>query len=256
MQLKFDYSGQLLICADKRGHDFHIFQIFANSLGSHLAAVHHLYILHRGDTTATVQDVCFSHDSRWVTVSTTRGTSHVFAITPYGGPISLRTHSTSQVVNRLSRYHQSAGLTTSDGKSNSPLPDLPQHSQLPYSNPRLSPYPQPTTVYPLAQIRQPISLQLPSSGLIQRSTSTGRQRLISLSDETSGHVALKYYLLFINLNSFIAKKKCSLGLQHVLLNDEEYRAISISVTDQVQKCCMVHKTDLMKSFTYFRILDF
>jgi len=29
--------------------------------------------------------MAFSQDSRWVTVSTHRGTTHVFPITPYGG---------------------------------------------------------------------------------------------------------------------------------------------------------------------------
>lgn len=34
-----------------------------------------------------VIDMCFSHDSRWVTVSSHRGTTHLFPITPYGGKI-------------------------------------------------------------------------------------------------------------------------------------------------------------------------
>ncbi len=32
-----------------------------------------------------VQDVAFTLDSRWVAISTIRGTTHVFPITPYGG---------------------------------------------------------------------------------------------------------------------------------------------------------------------------
>lgn len=34
-----------------------------------------------------VIDMCFSHDSRWVTVSSHRGTTHLFPITPYGGKL-------------------------------------------------------------------------------------------------------------------------------------------------------------------------
>lgn len=37
-------------------------------------------------------------------VSSLRGTTHIFPITPYGGPIGLRTHSTPHIVNKLSRY--------------------------------------------------------------------------------------------------------------------------------------------------------
>lgn len=103
--LKFDPSGMLLLTADKRGHDFHLFRIHSHPGGSALASVHHLYTLHRGDTTAKVQHMCFSPDSRWVAVSTLRGTTHVFPITPYGGNVGVRTHATPHVVNRMSRYN-------------------------------------------------------------------------------------------------------------------------------------------------------
>lgn len=53
--MTFDLTGALLMTADKRGHDFHIFRIQPHPGGPTLAAVHHLYILHRGDTTAKVQ---------------------------------------------------------------------------------------------------------------------------------------------------------------------------------------------------------
>lgn len=53
--LKFDASGMLLVTADKRGHDFHVFRINPHPSSPSLASVHHLYVLHRGDTTAKVQ---------------------------------------------------------------------------------------------------------------------------------------------------------------------------------------------------------
>lgn len=91
--MSFDPSGMLLLTADRRGHDFNIFRIHPHPSGSVLAAVHHLYVLHRGDTSAKVQDISFSFDSRWVAVSSLRGTTHVFPITPYGGQPGFRTHS-------------------------------------------------------------------------------------------------------------------------------------------------------------------
>ena len=54
LAVSFDPSGMLLLTADKRGHDFHVFRIHPHPGGSSLAAVHHLYVLHRGDTTAKV----------------------------------------------------------------------------------------------------------------------------------------------------------------------------------------------------------
>lgn len=91
--MSFDPSGMLLVTADRRGHDFNVFRIQPHPCGSVLAAVHHLYVLHRGDTSAKVQDITFSFDSRWVAVSSMRGTTHVFPITPYGGQPGYRTHS-------------------------------------------------------------------------------------------------------------------------------------------------------------------
>uniref|UniRef100_A0A6P7FVH4 Breast carcinoma-amplified sequence 3 homolog n=1 Tax=Diabrotica virgifera virgifera TaxID=50390 RepID=A0A6P7FVH4_DIAVI len=180
--LQFDPSGMLLLTADKRGHDFHLFRIHPHPGGPQLTSVHHLYILHRGDTSAVVQDMCFSKDSRWACVSTLRGTTHVFPVTPYGGNVGMRTHATSHVVNKMSRFHRSAGLSV-DGRSNSPISviEMPSVSHYPYHNPRFPPYPHPTVVNPLAQIRQPIVLQ--NSGNTPPRQTTGRQRLPSASEE-------------------------------------------------------------------------
>ena len=57
---------------------------------------------------ASSQDISFSPDSRWVAVSTLRGTTHIFPITPYGGQVGVRTHTSPRVVNRLSRFHRYA----------------------------------------------------------------------------------------------------------------------------------------------------
>lgn len=195
--MTFDCSGMLIATADKRGHDFHVFRIQPHPAGPSLSAVHHLYVLHRGDTTAKVQDMVFSLDSRWIAVSTLRGTTHVFPVTSYGGPAGVRTHGSPHVVNRLSRFHRSAGLSV-EGRSGSPVhtanvsgvSEIGALSQISnaYTNPRVPPFPHPTVVLPLAQLRQPSSLAQSSTGSavsghkgIPQST---RQRLTSLSDDT------------------------------------------------------------------------
>lgn len=52
--MAFDPSGTLLLTACKLGHNFHVFRLMTHPCGSSLGAVHHLYTLHRGDTTAKV----------------------------------------------------------------------------------------------------------------------------------------------------------------------------------------------------------
>uniref|UniRef100_A0A8C4EI69 BCAS3 microtubule associated cell migration factor n=1 Tax=Dicentrarchus labrax TaxID=13489 RepID=A0A8C4EI69_DICLA len=108
--MQFNPSGMLLVTADTLGHDFHVFQILTHPWASSQSAVHHLYTLHRGETEAKVQDMCFSQDSRWVAISTLRGTTHVFPVNPYGGAPCARTHMSPRVVNRMSRFQKSAGL--------------------------------------------------------------------------------------------------------------------------------------------------
>ena len=116
--------------------------------------------------------MCFSQDSRWVTVSTLNGTSHVFPITPYGGNITVRTHTPSHVVNKLSRFHTSAGMEgishslshssiPSTGQSLSPptmadTRDCPSHSSsINWNNPRCVPCPLPVHVNAMQLIKQP-----------------------------------------------------------------------------------------------------
>ncbi|XP_061074022.1 BCAS3 microtubule associated cell migration factor-like isoform X2 [Conger conger] len=181
--MAFNPSGMLLVTADTQGHDFHVFQILTHPWASSQSAVHHLYTLHRGETEAKVQDMCFSPDCRWAVVSTLRGTSHVFPISPYGGPACVRTHLSPRVVNRVSRFHKSAGLeemeqelSTKQGGRSSPVPlshspsGSPLHAKLSsaesynnlsnnnLANPRLSPLPSLTVVQPLAQVKQPVTL--------------------------------------------------------------------------------------------------
>ncbi|CAH2063680.1 unnamed protein product, partial [Iphiclides podalirius] len=185
--LKFDPSGMLLVTADRRGHDFHVFRINPHPFGPTLASVHHLYILHRGDTTAKVQDIAISADSRWTAISTLRGTTHVFAISPYGGACGVRTHTQPRVVNRLSRFQRSAGLPIhAPAAAHSPVCEAGWAPAAGgqgawYPNPRLPPFPAPTVTQPLAQLRP--TTNLPTHTITR--TSSGRQRLSSLSEESS-----------------------------------------------------------------------
>ncbi|CAG5121641.1 unnamed protein product, partial [Candidula unifasciata] len=185
------------------GHNFHVFSLVAHPCSSSLGAVHHLYTLHRGDTTAKVTDIAFTNDTRWVSVSTHRGTTHVFPITPYGGPVCARTHCQSRVVNRVSRFQKSAGLddiehgaagrhspilSCSPGSSGPQenYPSLIRQNALRNNtgNPRLPPYPHPTSVLPLAQLKQGLSIP----GLNPTASGSPRPRSPTLSSSNHDNV--------------------------------------------------------------------
>lgn len=99
--LAFDPSGTLVVTASVCGHSLNIFRVTPQSKGvnpsslgsngeTHSTA--HLYRLHRGLTNAVIQDIRFSSDSKWVAVSTTRGTTHMYAISRFGGHVGPSTH--------------------------------------------------------------------------------------------------------------------------------------------------------------------
>lgn len=197
--ISFDPSGMLLLTADKRGHDFHVFRIFPHPCGSHSAAVHHLYILHRGDTTAKVQDVTWSWDSRWVAVSTLRGTTHIFAVTTYGGPIAVRTHGTPHVVNRQSRFHRSAGLLPDGRNSPETITTAPCVA---FGNPRLPPYPHPIILFALTHIRHP-PFSMPCNFHTQRTDNSTRSTGRQSSSEEPYAIPLKIAACFAPLRGWV-----------------------------------------------------
>ncbi|CAI9719521.1 Breast carcinoma-amplified sequence 3,Breast carcinoma-amplified sequence 3 homolog [Octopus vulgaris] len=209
--MAFDPTGTLLLTACKLGHNFHVFRLMTHPCGSSLGAVHHLYTLHRGDTTARVVDMAFSLDSRWVSVSTHRGTSHIFPVTSYGGPVSIRTHCNARVVNRMSRFHRSAGLDeierTATGRhspvlSGSPsatagvqeiYPSFARQNALNnnFGNPRLPPYPHSIPIHALAQVKQPTPALsgITTTVTSPRSTNLGPQSGLAVVDQAVSVVA-------------------------------------------------------------------
>ncbi|KAG4167084.1 hypothetical protein ERO13_A13G172700v2 [Gossypium hirsutum] len=91
--LCFDPSGTLLVTASIHGNNINIFRIMPSSTkngsgsqsydwsSSHV----HLYKLHRGMTSAVIQDICFSPFSQWIAIVSSRGTCHIFVLSPFGG---------------------------------------------------------------------------------------------------------------------------------------------------------------------------
>ncbi|KAJ6423267.1 hypothetical protein OIU84_024248 [Salix udensis] len=100
--LCFDSSGTLLVTASVQGHNINVFKIMpglqgSSSAGSAGASYVHLYRLQRGFTNAVIQDISFSDDSYWIMISSSRGTSHLFAINPSGGAVNFQSSESSYV---------------------------------------------------------------------------------------------------------------------------------------------------------------
>ncbi|CAK9875821.1 unnamed protein product [Sphagnum jensenii] len=99
--LAFDPTGTLLVTASVHGHNLNVFRLTppsatgANTAGWDVNTSYaHLYKLYRGVTNAVIQDISFSGDSQWIAVSSSRGTNHLFAISPFGGVVGPHTHGT------------------------------------------------------------------------------------------------------------------------------------------------------------------
>ncbi|KNA09193.1 hypothetical protein SOVF_155860 [Spinacia oleracea] len=96
--LCFDPSGTLLVTASIHGNNINIFRIMpscskngAGSQNYNWTTSHvHLYKLHRGITSAVIQDICFSPYSQWVAIISSKGTCHIYVLSPFGGECGLQ----------------------------------------------------------------------------------------------------------------------------------------------------------------------
>ncbi|XP_018482711.1 autophagy-related protein 18g isoform X1 [Raphanus sativus] len=95
--LCFDPSGTLLVTASVCGNNINVFQIMPSrshsapgDLSYECDTSHvHLFKLHRGITSAIVQDICFSRHSQWVAIISSKGTCHIFVLNPSGSDAGL-----------------------------------------------------------------------------------------------------------------------------------------------------------------------
>ncbi|KAI3449575.1 hypothetical protein Pfo_006240 [Paulownia fortunei] len=95
--LCFDPSGTLLVTASIHGNNINIFRIMpfhkcgGSGSGDWSTSYVHLYKLYRGITSAVIQDICFSHYSQWIAIVSSKGTCHIFVLSPFGGDDGFQT---------------------------------------------------------------------------------------------------------------------------------------------------------------------
>ncbi|KAL6989611.1 hypothetical protein U1Q18_015362 [Sarracenia purpurea var. burkii] len=132
--LCFDPSGTLLVTASIHGNNINIFRIMPSQNGSGTRSYDwssshvHLYKLHRGMTSAVIQDISFSQYSQWVAIVSSRGTCHIFVLSPYGGETGLQIQNSHldgpSLIPVLSQPWWSAS-TLRMSQQSSPLPPPP-----------------------------------------------------------------------------------------------------------------------------------
>ncbi|MCD7473115.1 hypothetical protein HAX54_014738 [Datura stramonium] len=92
--LCFNPSSTLLVTASVQGHNINVFQIMPvlseNASPTPGLSYVHLYRLQRGLTNAVIQDISFTGDSQWIMITSSRGTSHLFTISPSGESVNFR----------------------------------------------------------------------------------------------------------------------------------------------------------------------
>ncbi|RHZ52086.1 hypothetical protein Glove_465g41 [Diversispora epigaea] len=123
--MSFSPSGTFLFSTSVQGHQFHIFEILGKRRqGIRNKRLKHVYKLSRGYTDAIVGEggVDWSGDSRWCAVASGRGTVHVFAINPYGGPAHVPSHIKGWVNNVDESYNTTTQSPVVRIKPRTPLP--------------------------------------------------------------------------------------------------------------------------------------
>ncbi|KAF8112105.1 hypothetical protein N665_0067s0025 [Sinapis alba] len=91
--LCFDPSGTLLVTASIHGNNINVFRIMPSPSKNGPGAQSYdrssshvpLYKLHRGMTSAVIQDICFSSYSQWIAIVSSKGTCHIYVLSPFGG---------------------------------------------------------------------------------------------------------------------------------------------------------------------------
>ncbi|RDX93173.1 Autophagy-related protein 18f, partial [Mucuna pruriens] len=129
--LCFDPSGTILVTASIQGHNINVFKIMPSrenlSASDTGPSYVHLYRLQRGVTNAVIQDISFSDDSKWIMISSSRGTSHLFAINPRGGHVNIQSLDDSFVA-----VNSGLGTTTNHAvrRSHSSVMQMPKQQNL------------------------------------------------------------------------------------------------------------------------------
>ncbi|KAG0267750.1 Breast carcinoma amplified sequence 3 [Actinomortierella ambigua] len=93
--IKFSPSGRLLLSVSRQGNVFHVHELRPSGT----PVTRHLYKLARGITHANVEDIIFNEEETWVGVTTSRGTTHLYAINPFGGSPDVGAHMYTGVIN-------------------------------------------------------------------------------------------------------------------------------------------------------------
>mmetsp|Transcript_19865 Transcript_19865/g.57998 ORF Transcript_19865/g.57998 Transcript_19865/m.57998 type:complete len:967 (-) Transcript_19865:29-2929(-) len=98
-------SGDVLVTAPKSGQTLHLFGVNrATRVGEqHTMTLSLRYKLVRGLTPSTIRRLSVSNNGKWVAATSSRGTTHIFAVDPRGGEVDGKRHNPAPGVQTSSR---------------------------------------------------------------------------------------------------------------------------------------------------------
>ncbi|CAG8443758.1 952_t:CDS:10 [Cetraspora pellucida] len=234
--LSFSPSGTFLLSTSVQGHQFHVFEIVGKRRRSrNNKSLKHVYQLSRGYTNAIIGDggVGWSDDSRWCAVTSGRGTIHLFAINPYGGPAHVPSHIAGWV-NNVDESHK---LTTQPAviriKPRTPLPSDPTDvigGTLQGTNVHLNNY---EYSFPSTEIN-PIPIDQPQPSQLHRGNSNGLYTQYAVQQ----HPMLHYNALSSVIPNYYQRKP--LGICVKFLPSVSNCSISSSNTNNVLLVANLH----------------
>ncbi|KAG6582991.1 autophagy-related protein 18h-like [Phytophthora cinnamomi] len=131
VNLSMDFSGLLLATSSTKGQNLHVYRLspplqsVVNKPGGVGVAghgsLHHqlVYKLQRGITHASIQDIAFSQDGKWINVTSAHGTSHLYALHPEGVRVQA-----SDIVRAIDEDHPEGRILQVKRKGPNPSQDL------------------------------------------------------------------------------------------------------------------------------------
>lgn len=113
-----------LLTGDAEARSFHVYSVKFDAKNTHQPlTVKMIYNLQCGLKTRVISSAEFSRDSRWIVITSTRGTSHLYPIVPNGKTPDFASHGPTKDI-----FGPQTAPGTIDGEGSGSLPCAPENT--------------------------------------------------------------------------------------------------------------------------------